>query len=145
MNAPEMWEIFSSQHNVTCQYDAWTFGDDPDALAALVLEGVKTATSSGYPWYAADGEPLPKEGAYSIILSSTDEAVCIVRNTKVYITEFENVSAEHARKEGEGDRSLAFWRDAHERFFKQCDSESGTSFFHEKMKVVCEEFEKVFP
>ena len=40
-------------------YEAWAFGGDPDKLAALVLDGVKTATASAYPMYALEKEPLP--------------------------------------------------------------------------------------
>ena len=32
---------------------------------------------------------------------------------------FDEVSKEHAYKEGEGDRSLAYWRDVHEDFFAE--------------------------
>ena len=80
-----------------------------------------------------------------MVLDSKEQAVCIIRNTRVYITTFEEVSTEHAWKEGEGDRSLAYWRKVHERFFRECDDEAGVSFLHNKMKVVCEEFEKVYP
>ena len=145
MTAQEMWEIFSSQNRIRHKYEAWAFGDDPDKLAALVLDGIKTATSSGYEWYSVDGEDLPKEGQYSVVLDSKGQAVCIIRNTKVYMTTFEEVSAEHAWKEGEGNRTLAYWREVHERYFRQCDTEAGYSFFHNKMKLVCEEFEKVYP
>ena len=74
---------------------------------------MKTATCSAYDLYQVEGEPIPKEGDYSVILDSNSEAVCIVRTVKVYITEFHQVSEEHAYKEGEGDRSLEYWRKVH--------------------------------
>ena len=37
----------------------------------------------------------------------------------IEIVPFDEVSAEHAYLEGEGDRSLATWRKAHERFFTE--------------------------
>lgn len=61
--------------------------------------GVKTATASAYAWYEADGEPLPQAGDYSVILSSKEEAVCVIQNTKVYIAPFSEVSEEHAYRE----------------------------------------------
>ena len=39
--------------------------------------------------------------------------------TQVDIVPFDEVSAEHAHLEGEGDRSLVTWREVHERFFTE--------------------------
>ena len=50
---------------------------------------------------------------------------------------------EHAFKEGEGDRSLEYWREVHKKFFRECLEEYGLEF-SENMKVVCEEFEVVY-
>ena len=54
------------------------------------------------------------------------------------------MTAEHAFREGEDDRSLASWRRAHEAFFTREMASIGR-IFDENMNVVCEEFEKVFP
>lgn len=145
MTAQEMWEAFVKEQNITeTEYDAWAFGDDADGLAELVCQGIKTGTSSAYPLYELEGEPLPEASGYSVILNSKDEAVCIIENTKVYVVPFCEVSAEHAYKEGEGDRSLAYWRKVHEAFFAECMEEAGMTF-DESMKVVCEEFRVVYP
>ncbi|MBQ8278474.1 MAG: ASCH domain-containing protein [Roseburia sp.] len=144
MTAQEMWEAFVKEQNITeTEYEAWAFGDDTDGLAELVKQGIKTGTSSAYPLYEVDGEPLPEASGYSVILNSKDEAVCIIENTKVYVVPFCEVSAEHAYKEGEGDRSLAYWREVHEEFFTECMAEAGLTF-DENMKVVCEEFKLVY-
>jgi uncharacterized protein YhfF len=39
--------------------------------------------------------------------------------TEVEVVPFDEVSAEHAHLEGEGDRSLAHWRKVHERLFTE--------------------------
>ena len=83
-------------------------------------------------------------GDYSVVLDSKDGAVCIIQTTKVYVVPFDEVSEEHAFKEGEGDRSLQYWRRVHEEFFKDEFREAGVSFNYQ-MKVVCEEFTGVFP
>ncbi len=57
-------------------------------------------------------------GDYSVILNSSGEAVCIIKTLKVYVTSFNQVSDEHAFKEGEGDRSLEYWRMVHVSFLK---------------------------
>ena len=139
MTAEELWR----QSGLTGTYEAWSFGDAPDKLAALVKSGVKTATCSAYDLYHAESEPIPQEGEYSVILGSKGEAVCIIKTTKVYVTEFHQVSKEHAYKEGEGDRSLEYWRKVHIDFLTR-ELAGCHKTFTEDTKVVCEEFELVY-
>ena len=126
------------------EIDAWAFGVDADFLADLVLKGEKTATASAYDLYALEDEPLPQEGKFDVILDSQNQAVCIVEITKVSVQSFNQVSAQHAFKEGEGDKSLTYWRQVHEDFFTDCLGEAGLTFTPES-KVVLEEFRKVYP
>ncbi|MBQ3273408.1 MAG: ASCH domain-containing protein [Solobacterium sp.] len=139
MTPEELWR----ESGLTGTYQAWPFGEAPDKLAELVRQGIKTATCSAYDLYQAGNEPLPQAGDYSIILNSRNEAVCIIQTTRVYVTEFNQVSAEHAFKEGEGDRSLAYWREVHENFLTN-ELSSVHKAFDENTKVVCEEFEVVY-
>ena len=44
-------------------------------------------------------------------------AACIIRDTKVSVVPFNQVSADHAFKEGEDNRSLNKWREVHRRAF----------------------------
>lgn len=144
MTGKALWEKFARENRVDGgEYDQWAFGVDADLLAALVAAGEKTATASAYPLYELEDEELPREGEYSVILDSQENAVCVIRNTRVYVTVFEEVTEEHARKEGEGDKSLTYWRKVHEDFFRACLEEAGLVFTPE-MKVVCEEFEVVY-
>ena len=98
-------------------------------LADLVLKGEKTATASAYDLYAIEDEPLPREGTFDIILDSQDRAVCIVEITKVSVQPFHQVSADHAYKEGEGDKSLAYWRQVHEDCFTEWMTGSWAAFY----------------
>lgn len=145
MNATEMWYEFCADDPTLANspHEAWAFGCEPDLLAKLVLHGQKTATTSSYPLYALENEPLPQVGEYNIILDGNDEAVCITKTTKVYRTLFKDVSARHAYLEGEGDRSLAYWRKVHQAFFTAELAEVKLDFTPE-LEVVCEEFEVVF-
>ena len=144
MTEKELWKAFIADNNLQdCEYEAWSFGMEADMLAHLVANGVKTATASAYPLYALEGEPLPEKGDYSVILDSNDNAVCIIQNQKVTVVPFNEVTEEHAYKEGEGDKSLAYWREIHEEFFKKCLDEAGQQFTPD-MKVVCEEFTVVY-
>lgn len=144
MTAQEMWELFRKQVRVPAEFDAWAFGDDPDTLAGLVLAGIKTATSSAYDLYDLESEPLPVIGEYSVILNSAEEAVCIIQSTKVSVVPFRDVDPGHAFREGEGDRSLSYWRKVHETFFTR-ELAAADLPFHEDIRVVCEEFRVVYP
>ena len=144
MTEKELWNQFKEKNNISDRdYEAWAFGVDADKLANLVLIGEKTATASAFPLYESEKEPLPEAGEYSIILDSKENAVCIIKTTKVYVVPFKEVTAEHAFKEGEGDKSLEYWQAVHEKFFTECLSEVGM-LFSTDMKVVCEEFEVVY-
>jgi len=142
MTHREMWQTFSETTGIKDTYEAWAFGCEADELAQLVLNGKKTATASLYYWYERENLELPKEGSYSIVLNSRDDAVCIIKTRKVSVAPFCEVSADHAWKEGEGDRSLAYWRRVHADFFQ---SELGAIPFDPSMDVVCEEFTRIYP
>lgn len=125
---------------------AWSFGDEDDPATAdrlldLVLEGRKTATASAYRDYEeearqrgaepADDAPgdtltrtgvgldlaLPEPGLLSIILDGAGQPRALVRITDVDVCRFADVPEEHARLEGEGDRSLEEWRAVHRDAF----------------------------
>ena len=139
MTAQEMWDRSGLKGN----YQAWAFGGAPDKLAKLVMQGVKTATCSALALYEYENEEIPKAGDYSVILDSDGQAVCIIRTTKVYIETFDQVSERHAYLEGEGNRSLEYWRQVHEEFFTE-ELKTIQQNFDAKMELVCEEFEVVF-
>ena len=139
MTTEELWE----KSGLSGTYEAWAFGEAPDELAELVIQGIKTATCSSYDLYQINNEPLPKAGDYGIILNSNEEAVCIIKTIKVYVTDYNQVSSDHAFKEGEGDRSLEYWRMVHESFLTD-ELASVNRTFDENIKVVCEEFTVVY-
>lgn len=144
MKAGEMWKKFCNEKGISedTPYEAWSFGDEPDKLAQLVLAGKKTATASAYDLYELDSdEKLPEKGDYSVVLNSKDEAVCVIQTTKTYVSLFMDVSEEHARKEGEGDLSLSYWRKVHEEFFTGEYESCGMIFDKNTARILCEEFQ----
>lgn len=145
MEAKQMWENFIKQQSEykDSSYNAWSYGAIPDELAGLTLQGIKTATASAYELYAIDNDPLPQVNEFNIILNSQDEAVCITRTTKVSVVPFLEVSENHAFKEGEGDRSLEYWRKEHTELFTQWYEEENLDI-HDNIPVVCEEFKVVY-
>ena len=56
---------------------------------------------------------------------------------------FNMVDAQFAYDEGEGDRSLEYWRQAHWRFFEGTCAEIGREL-SDDMPVVCERFKVLF-
>lgn len=109
----------------------------------LVKEGVKTATCSLLWEHEFGGDPLPHIGEYSIITDWQGRPLCIIQTTDVSITPFDEVDENFANEEGEGDRSLASWRESHWRFFgKLCESTGNQA--SSSMPLVCERFQLVF-
>lgn len=146
MNPEQMWNAFVAAHPeaADAEYEAWCYGSDAaDELARLTADGIKTATASAYPLYALEQEELPKAGEYNVILLTDGTALCITKTTKISLVPYREVSADHAYREGEGDRSLSYWREVHEAFFTEELASAGLTF-SEDMLVVCEEFEVVF-
>lgn len=127
-------------------YDVWAFGDSnemADELVELVMAGTKTATASCYLLYEMENEPLPLVGLYNVILDGKDEAVAIIKTVSVEVCPFDEVTEEQAYLEGEGDRTLKYWRNVHEAFFRR-ELEDKKREFHDKLLVVCERFELVY-
>ena len=126
---------------------AWGFGDHAhlaDELGALVLRGVKTATCTMLWEFEADHEPLPQPGDVSIILNGVGEALCIIETLQVEVAAFDMVGADFAYDEGEDDRSLEQWREAHWRYFSRICQQIGKQP-QSDMPLVCERIKVIFP
>ena len=125
--------------------DASQFGDTPelaDELGALVVQGIKTATTSVI-WFYADGEPQPHVGGFSVVLDGRGNPLCVTETTDVETKRFSEVDERFAYDEGEGDRSLTYWRQEHVRFFGRTLPAVGKAF-SEDMLVICERFKVVY-
>lgn len=145
MTPKEMWMAYKKINpEIGDEIDAWAFGVSADDLANLVVRGEKTATASAYELYKFENEPLPQVGTFDVILDSQDRAICIIEITKVSVMPFNQVSSDHAFKEGEGDKSLSYWQRIHQEFFTKCLAKAGLEFSSET-GVVLEEFRKVYP
>ena len=125
---------------------AWAFGATPahaDGLLELVLTGVKTGTASSLWDYEAAEDPLPKVGELSIILDGAGAPRAVIETTGLETVPFDEVTAEHAFSEGEGDRTLEHWRTVHERFWR--DHSENPRGFEPDMPVLCERFRVIHP
>jgi uncharacterized protein YhfF len=143
----EFWADFCAQTGVAIDHDhdAFAFGDTPamaDELGELVLHGPKRATAGLLADY--EGEPLPEVSAFSIVLGGDDRPLCVIRTTEVQIQPYRNVDEAFAWDEGEGDRSLTYWRAEHTAFFTRMCAARGATFTDD-MATVCVRFALVWP
>jgi uncharacterized protein YhfF len=95
-----------------------TAGPMRDALVASVLSGEKTVTSSLLVQYEDAGEPVPKPGA-RILVGSEELPVAVVEVSAVDLIRLGEADLQLALDEGEGFKSVAQWRAAHERFWAE--------------------------
>ena len=128
------------------EYNAWAFGNTPemaDNLGDLVRRGVKIATASLAWAYEDEDEVYPEAGDFSIILDGRGDPMCIIETTGVEVIAFNAVGEQHAHDEGEGDRSLDYWRKVHWAFFSEECKPIGREPT-EDMPVVCERFRLIY-
>lgn len=119
------------------------FGDSAQLsseLLALIASGKKRGGASLHAAYAIEKLPVPQVGEIRIVLDFNEQPVFVTRNTAVDIVPFNTVGADFAACEGEGDGSLAYWRQAHLNYFTRTSPEFGITF-SEDMLIVCERFE----
>jgi uncharacterized protein YhfF len=115
--------------------ETFSFGDNPalaDELAALVLAGSKRATC----WASSDGM-LTEVGKRMVMLNGTGEPLAVLETLELVQRRFNEVDAAFAYDEGEGDRTLEFWKRAHREYFSRRDQ------FAEGMLLYCERFRVV--
>ncbi len=128
------------------QYVAEGFGDSPqmaDELGAFVAGGTKTTICFAFWEWEAKGSRLPEIGQKSIVLDGSDNPLCIIETTEVEVQPYRRVDTRFAYEEGEGDRSLEYWREAHWRFFSRTLPNIGKKFTPD-MPLVCERFRVIY-
>jgi uncharacterized protein YhfF len=139
------WTEFVAATGIDGPHEAWAFGDPslPDLateLALLVRGGPKRATAGLASDYEDEAEALPEIGDLSVILDGRGSPVCVIQTTAVEIRRFGDVDEAFARDEGEGDRTLEWWRRAHLWFFEQ----QGTPIDDDSLMVL-EHIELLWP
>ncbi|MCP4756014.1 MAG: ASCH domain-containing protein [Proteobacteria bacterium] len=113
--------------------------ESANLCAALTSDGIKTAVSSLLWEYETEDMETPGAGSLAVITDWNDNPACVIEVTRVEVKAFDEVDEEHAHKEGEGDRSLEYWRKVHRDAFSAVCKEMGKEP-SEKMPVVLEEF-----
>lgn len=145
LSAADMWAEYSSATGIVADYESFGFGNPQtpalrDELALRVKTGVKTATAGHPDEFSAAGEKIPEVGDYWVVLDSRANAVAVIRTTQVRPTRFKDVDEQFAWEEGEGDRTLSWWRNAHVEYFQEAGVE-----IDDDTVLILERFEKVWP
>lgn len=144
------WQEFLRSHpeiDSNTKFDVWYFGDSrelADELCELVLKGVKTATASLVWEYETRPDEAPKLNGYSVVTDFDGNPKCILKTTEINLVPFDKVDAQFAFDEGEGDRSLEYWRDVHWAYYLRACEKIGKERT-EDMIVICERFVKLYP
>jgi uncharacterized protein YhfF len=115
--------------------ETFSFGDTPElaeSLGQLVVAGLKTATC----WAASEGL-LTELGKRMVMLDGAGTPTAIVQTVELTQRRYDQVDAAFAYDEGEGDRSLEYWREAHRRYFTRRGQ------FAPDMMLWCERFRVV--
>ena len=126
-------------------YECFHFCDneaDADECADLVLRDIKRATAASVAELERAGLRPPVPGDVSIVTRWNGEAVAIIKTVRVDIRRFDDVDEAFARREGEGDRTLAYWRRVHEAYYRRVLAGSGVAVDGDLL-IVCEQFERV--
>ncbi len=115
-----------------------------DELVALVIAGAKRATTSLRRHFMEPSEQLPAVGDLGIVVDGDNAPRCIVQTVQVDVKPMREVDERFAWDEGEGDRSLTWWRSAHTRYFRRQGARDGFTV-DEATEVVLERFVVVWP
>ncbi|EGR2300510.1 ASCH domain-containing protein [Vibrio parahaemolyticus] len=126
---------FSSDYFCADEYNA-------NICADLILRGEKRASCSLDYWYSEKGELLPEIGHLQVVTNWDGVPICIIEITSVTKCKYNEVTPEFAALEGEGDKTLAWWRNAHWNFFSRECVELGISP-SEDMLLILEQFKVV--
>jgi uncharacterized protein YhfF len=116
--------------------ESFSFGDSPelaDELLALVLAGAKTATC----WAASEGDKGVEVGKRWIVKDGQGRARAVLETVELTRRRFEDVDEGFAHDEGEGDRSLPWWRRAHTDYFtRRGEFAPGMEVYCERVRLV---------
>lgn len=127
-------------------YEPFHFHDNEQGaleLANLVLAGVKRGTASLVWTYEHEKKRPPWPGSLSVMTDWHGRPLGIIETKSIEAVPFEEVTAEFAAIEGEGDGSLRYWSEGHWRYFTRECKRIGKEP-NKRMLVLCEQFDLVF-
>jgi len=148
-SARNLWGDFLDKHTEFALEKAPQVGyfsdneNDANGLVDLVCNDIKRATSHSLLGLQLREEPMPKIGDFFVVTDWEGTAKCLIRTTSVKMMPYFSIHSEHARLEGEGDKSLDYWKKVHWDYYTRELSQFNRRPL-ESMIIVFERFEKVF-
>lgn len=133
--------------DVPDRYDVAMLGDSPalvDELVDLVLRGRKRATASLIRDYAGPDVGMPQVGDLVVAVDFAGHPRLIWQTVELRVGPLLSCDAQFAYDEGEGDRSLTYWLNAHRDFFGRQARHEGWQLT-EAEPVLFERFRVVWP
>ena len=146
----KFWRGFCAENpdvNSDEPYQVWFFGNSQKMareLAELVTSGKKRATASLVEFNEKHPEIAPVDDGFSVVTDYEGVPLCVIQTTEIRFLPFDEVGAQFAFDEGEGDRTLEDWREGHQRYFTK-EAVEYTLEFNEKSLIVCERFKLLYP
>ena len=143
----QLWQRYCAAHPDAppAHPPAFYFCDNPkdaDLCAALVAAAIKQATAASLAELELAGCAVPQVGDLAIVTDWAGEALALIRTSAVEIRRFGDVDAGFAYDEGEGDRTLEWWRAAHRAYYSRVLAGSGIAV-DDDLQIACEWFEVV--
>lgn len=149
LSVTQLWDEFLEQHPNNPQKGlplSFYFCDnkkDADECADLVVKGIKQATATSLWWFKKNKEALPKIGDQYIITNWDGKAKAVIEVTKIEQTPYNKITPEFAKTEGEGDKSLTYWKKVHKAYYSR-EMEPYNEKFSEDMIIICEYFKTIY-
>ncbi len=143
----QLWQRYRAAHPdapPACP-PAFYFCDNPkdaDICAALVVAGIKQATAASLAELELAGCAVPQVGDLAIVTDWAGGARALIRTRAVEIRRFGDVDAGFAADEGEGDRTLDWWRTAHRAYYRRVLAGRGIAV-DDDLEIACEWFDVV--
>ena len=145
-----MWDSFvekNPEYSPKSFVSAWHFCDkekDANECAELVALGIKKATTASQWWFDKGFEKYPEIGELNVVTDWAGKAKAIIETTKIERVPYNQVSEEYAAIEGEGDKSLGYWKKVHWDYYTREMKEYGEAPT-EDMILICEQFHTLWP
>lgn len=143
------WNSFKNSYPEYVSYDqpvSFYFCDnkeDADECADLVVNRVKRATSPSVWSIKKNKEKFPEIGDIAIVTDWEGNPKAIIKTIKVDIVKFKDISPEYAFLEGEGDKSLVYWRAVHLEYYSN-EMRAFGELPDDNMDIICEQFERIW-
>ena len=116
---------------------------DANDCAKLVVKNIKQATAPSLWSFEINNEKLPRKRDLNIITNWNKVPQAIILTTKIELIKFSEITAKFAQKEGEGDKSLAYWRKVHKSYYKR-EMQGYKEGFSQDMIIVCQYFKTIY-